>query len=162
MLCFPGLGLRILATDADEAMLERARAACYASSSLKELPAGWRERAFLERNGSWCLREEVRRLVTVRYHDVRTPAPDGPFDLMLCRNLAFTYFDLELQRAVGERLAEALRPGGALVVGSHERLPDGLEGFAPWSERFRVYRRVHKPDAVRAESTPNDGAVRVR
>lgn len=140
---FPGLRLHILATDVDEAMLERARAACYEASSLKELPPGWRERAFLERCGEWCLREELRRKVTVARHDVRRQAPDGPFDLVLCRNLAFTYFDLALQRLVAAKLAAALRPGGALVLGSHERLPDGLGAFEPWAETLRVYRRLH-------------------
>jgi chemotaxis protein methyltransferase CheR len=78
----------------------------------------------------------------VARHDIRTPPPHGPFDLVMCRNLAFTYFDRDLQRATGARLADVLRPGGALVLGGHEALPKDLHGFEPWSAPHRVYRRV--------------------
>ena len=39
---WPALGFSMIATDADETMIERAEAACYARSSLKDLPrSGW-------------------------------------------------------------------------------------------------------------------------
>jgi chemotaxis protein methyltransferase CheR len=38
---FPSLTLRVLATDIDDAMLVRARRACYDDGSLKELPERW-------------------------------------------------------------------------------------------------------------------------
>ena len=63
---------------------------------------------------------------------MRSECPDGPFDLILCRNLVLTYFDEELQLEVMKRVAAVLQPGGALVVGSHESLPPhelGLELF---------------------------------
>jgi chemotaxis methyl-accepting protein methylase len=43
--------------------------------------------------------------------------------MILCRNLAFTYFDNTLQLGTVERLWNALRPGGILVTGVHELLP---------------------------------------
>ena len=137
---FPGLALRILATDFDEAVLRRAEEACYPAGTLKDLPDAWRREAFVERDGLYCLRPEVKRLVVPRLHDVRDGAPDGPFHLALCRNLAFTYFEPELQREVCALLARCVRPAGALVVGAHETLPEGAEGFARWSERHGVYR----------------------
>jgi chemotaxis protein methyltransferase CheR len=63
------------------------------------------------------------------------------FDLVLCRNVAFTYFDLDRQRATAARIAGALRAGGGLVLGAHESLPVGIAEFEPWSERERIYRR---------------------
>jgi chemotaxis protein methyltransferase CheR len=54
---------------------------------------------------------------------VRSAATGGPFDLVLRRNVAFTYLAEERQRSVLACLAEALRPGGALVIGLHESLP---------------------------------------
>lgn len=116
---------RVLATDADPALLARAREGCYPRSSLKELPEELRREGF---DGA-CVREAVKRRVTFAEHDVRDEPPDGPFDVVLCRNLAFTYFDEALQREVAERLLGALAPGGALVVGAHERVP-GLEPAA--------------------------------
>jgi chemotaxis protein methyltransferase CheR len=46
---WPALTLAVTATDAEATMIERAKAACYGSSSLKELPQAWRERAFVRR-----------------------------------------------------------------------------------------------------------------
>jgi chemotaxis protein methyltransferase CheR len=130
--------IRVLATDVDPVLLERAQRACYPDSSLRNLPPDVRNAAF--ENG--CLREEYREPVQFRHHDIRDEPPDGPFDLALCRNLVFTYFAEELQRDAGRHLVTSLRPGGALVVGTHEALPDGLNGLEPWPAVVGVYRSL--------------------
>jgi len=137
---FPSLALHVLATDLDETMLRRAHEACYEPSSLKELPEHWRERAFVQRDGLYCLRAQFRRRVRLLRHDVRGAPPRGPFDLVFCRNLAFTYFDPELQREVARGLTASLHPGGALIVGAHEAVPEGVAGLAPWPGIRCVYR----------------------
>ena len=119
--------LEILATDIHEPVLRRARAAVYPDSSFAELPARLRARMH---DGTYRTRVEIRR------HDLRDTPPDGPFDLILCRNSAFTYFADDVQAEVLERLLGVLRPGGALVVGLHERLP-----LEPWPGARAVYRR---------------------
>jgi chemotaxis protein methyltransferase CheR len=136
-----GLELRLLATDVDDVMLRRARSAEYPESSIRGLPEGWRKTAFVEREGRYRLRRELRASVTVRRHDVRHGPPDGPFHLVLCRNVAFTYFELDLQEDVATRLATCVRTAGALVLGAHETLPERAPGFEPWSGSLRVYRR---------------------
>ncbi|MHC4932157.1 MAG: CheR family methyltransferase, partial [Planctomycetota bacterium] len=50
--------LRLLATDSDPHLLERATAAVYRRSSLRELPEAWIARAFTEDHGRFQLREE--------------------------------------------------------------------------------------------------------
>jgi chemotaxis protein methyltransferase CheR len=139
---FPALTLRILATDIHPAMLSRARQGCYSAGSLTELPQTWRTAAFVQRDGLYWLREAYKRAVTVLSHDLRTGAPDGPFDLIMCRNLVFTYFHEAIQRKISVWLADSLRPGGALVLGAHEQLPAELVGFDPWDIVRRVYRRL--------------------
>ena len=131
-----GVAIRVLATDVDPALLERAERGCYPESSLRDLPAEVRERAF----DRGCLRAKHREPVQLRRHDLRDDPPSGPFDVVLCRNLVFTYFADDLRLEIGRRLVRSLRPGGALVVGAHEALPDGLSDFEPWSARHGVYR----------------------
>ena len=138
---FPAVPLLVDATDVDETMIRRAREASYERSSLRDLPESWRRRAFVHRGGRYYLRPHFRRPVTVEPHDVRDPSPRGPYDLVLCRNVVFTYFDLPIQREVAERLACSIRPGGALVIGSHETLPEAGHTLAPWCARLGVFRR---------------------
>jgi chemotaxis protein methyltransferase CheR len=121
----------VLATDVYAPVLVRARRARYPASSLRELTAAERERGFAADGSEHALRCEIATRVTVAHHDLRAPAPPGPFDLVLCRNAAFTYLDGAAQAVVLDRLADALVPGGALVVGLHETLPD-TGRFTPW------------------------------
>lgn len=147
----PGLGLEVLATDVDPASLDRARRGCYGGSSLREVPEAWRERVFEWRAGlapatagtpeaaCWCVRAPFRAGIVFAEQDLRRTLPDDAFDLVLCRNLAFTYFDAALQTEVLERIAARLVPGGALVVGLHER-PPAVPGLSPWPDARAVFR----------------------
>jgi chemotaxis protein methyltransferase CheR len=122
---FPGVRLRVVATDAEKGLLERARRGCYAAGTLKELPAELRAQAFVRQpEGLYRLRDELREGVTFLRQDLRDERPDGPFQLILCRNLVFTYFDEALQRRLLGDFRRRLAPGGELVIGRHERLPD--------------------------------------
>ncbi len=139
---FPGLAFYILATDAERAVLRRAERACYSRGSLKDLPADWVEVSFKKQGDLFCLREAYRAGVTFREHDVRTPLDDAPFNLVLCRNLAFTYFDPNMQRKVLRQLHNILEDGGVLVIGAHEQLPDESGLFEPWMPNLGIYRRA--------------------
>jgi chemotaxis protein methyltransferase CheR len=137
---FPNTELTVLGTDVDRALLRRAEEGCYSRASLKELPKAWL-RAFEERDSLVCLETPYREPVRFVEQDIRAGSPDGRFDLILCRNLVFTYFELDLQREVLARLAESLHPGGALVVGAHETLPDQSPLFTPWPKASSIHRR---------------------
>ena len=142
----PGPALRltaldILATDSDPRALQRARTACYPFSSIRDLPPDWRDAAFSQSDGEYCLHRRYRQAVRFSRHDIRSAAPDGPFDLVLCRNLAFTYFDSDLQQETAARIAAVLHVGGLLVLGAHERLPQDQDGFTPLHESLPVYCR---------------------
>jgi chemotaxis protein methyltransferase CheR len=137
----PSLDVAIVATDVDETMLRRAAAACYARSSLKDVPAPWLARAFAPSGNLLCLRPEFRQGVRFLLQDIRSAMPDGPFDIILCRNLVFTYFDDALQRRLLDQIYERLLPRGCLVLGAHERLPtDGVD-LAAIGRGLPIYRR---------------------
>jgi chemotaxis protein methyltransferase CheR len=127
--------LEILATDVDPVMLQRAEAGRYPPSALRELPADVRDEAFT----GGVLDARLRRRVTFALHDIRDDPPPGPFELVLCRNVAFTYFDEATQRAILERLAAVAT---ALAIGAHEQLPAGQTEFEPWAAQHGLF-RVH-------------------
>ncbi len=119
---FPDRHFEIVATDASQHMLARARDGRYPSSSLKDFPPAWREKAFAAEADLFCLRAAHRGGIEFRHQDIRAEQPAGTFDLILCRHLAFTYFDEPLQKTILEILLKRLRPHGMLVTGKHEDL----------------------------------------
>lgn len=137
---FPALALKVLATDVDETMVRRASTGCYGFGSLKELPAAWRARAFVPAGRVRCIRPEFREGVELCWADIRKEMPEAAYDLILCRNLVFTYFAPDLQRDLLGRMLARLVPGGFLVIGSHETLPAGAQGLAPIGSGGPIYR----------------------
>ncbi len=138
---FPGLGIAITATDADPHLLERARMARYRPSSVCEIPCHLRDRAFVRDNQDFVVRPEFRETTELRLQDIRVAVPTGPFDLILCRNVVFTYFDDALQHRTLERIVATLRLGGALIIGLEEELPD-RHGLDDWAADLGIYRKV--------------------
>jgi chemotaxis protein methyltransferase CheR len=137
---FPEVELQILATDVDRQQLDRAQTACYPRGSLKELPADWVGMAF-EEGGRFRLRPEFRRSIEFRQQDIRRELPDGPFSLILCRNVVFTYFEEKLQREIAVAIHQRLIPEGVLVLGRHEALPAGVSGFTEPEPSLPIYCR---------------------
>jgi chemotaxis protein methyltransferase CheR len=136
---FPDLQLCQVATDVDEQVLQRARESRYPASSLRDLPSGWRETAFTRADTEYVLRPEFRQHVEFRQQDLRSGAPTGPFHLVLCRNLAFTYFAGELQREVLHRISAHTVPGGFLVIGKQEVVPAGVAGLLSHDPKLGIY-----------------------
>lgn len=144
---FPGVRLRIFATDAEPGMIEQAARACYPGHALRDLPADLAA-AFSPSPEGLCLADEYRRDVELSVQDVRVAVPDGHFHLVLCRYLVLTYFDEALQRRTLARLIDTLEPDGVLVVGITERMPEPLEGLVAWSARLRIYRAARAAAAT--------------
>lgn len=135
--------VEVLGTEVGEGLLARAARGVYPEGALRELPEALRHEAFEPAGeGEVRLRDAFRTGVTFARQDARRAWPDGPFQLVACRNVAFTYFAPELQRRVLEALAARLVPGGVLVLGKGEALPEDAQGFAPEAEGLPLYRRL--------------------
>ena len=135
--------LSIVATDIDDAVLARARAGSYVAGSLRELPSVLVSRGFEESDRGFRVHEPYRRGITFIRHDLRADPIPGVFDLILCRNLAFTYFAPQLQSQVLRRLTDRLRPQGWLVIGAQERLPQtATPRLAPLAAAAHILQRV--------------------
>jgi chemotaxis protein methyltransferase CheR len=121
---FPGVLLKILGTDIDKHMLVRARNGKYPKSSLKELPHQLIEYGFDTSGENYALRGHVKENIEFLHQDVRQEMPQNSFHLIACRNLVFTYYDFHLQRRLAQQLIKKLTPGGVLLLGKNESLPD--------------------------------------
>jgi len=138
---FPSIELNVLATDADPVLIQRSQNACYPYSSIENLPEAWRDISFDVMEENYCLKPEYQRCVQFSQQDIRDEKPGECFDLILCRNLVFTYFEDALQRKILYRISNLLKPNGALVLGIHEKLPDSDSVFTEWSEKLRIYQK---------------------
>lgn len=138
---YSNLDIEVTGSDIDETLLARARRACYAYSSLKALPQPWLRSSFDQQDDEYCLDPRLRSKVQFVHGDIRDRPAMGPFHIVFCRNLAFTYFDTTLQLEMLEYLRGCLVGGGALVTGGHESLPKGLAGFDTWPECRAIYRK---------------------
>ena len=120
--------IKILASDIDTDVLERAERGVYEKSDLDDMPAALRSRHFLrgtkECEGLVSVKPELRRLVhfrRVNFVDAAWPVR-GKFDAIFCRNVLI-YFDRPTQHRllIASRLG-LLKPEGFLFVGHSENL----------------------------------------
>ena len=137
---FPDVSISILATDIDDTMLARARAGLYGKGSLKDLPNGMIGQAFKHSDDLFEIRRRFSKDVLFLQQDIRTTMPDGIFDIILCRNLAFTYFEKTRQTDLLAKICSRLRRGGALVIGAHETLPFSEARLVEWDGASPIYR----------------------
>ena len=121
------LSLQIIATDRNAHLIERAENGIYPGGTLKELPQEWKKQAFEKIENGYKIKKEFRQDVQFLEQDIRSELPEGTFDLILCRNIVFTYFQEDLQRDVFQCIMNKLNPGGYLIIGNHESLPEGQE-----------------------------------
>jgi chemotaxis protein methyltransferase CheR len=130
------------ATDIDRECLELAAAGRYSRDSIAEVPPELVERYFETDGAGYRVIERVRQRVVVRALDLSSdPPPQPKYQLILCRNVVI-YFERAAQERVFLAFANALAPGGILVLGKVETL------FGPARDRLtlldpreRVYRR---------------------
>ena len=140
--------LVLVGTDVDEEVLSRTTRGAYPESSLREVPRELRPKYFAPSQDppGVILDERIRRSVTFLRHDLLRDDPPGRFDLILCRNAAFTYFSRPRRISVADRLAEGLESGGVLVLGRTEGLPpEAFDRFEAAFPSERIFRRRPGP-----------------
>jgi len=134
--------LHIIATDINLQLIQRAKRGIYSRGSLKELPAAFLEQAFDLQDELLILRERFRNSVRFVQQDIRREFPEGGFDLILCRNLVFTYFDRELQESILTKLVECLQEGGLLIIGAHEKLPFTSQSLVHSENQTLIFHKI--------------------
>jgi chemotaxis protein methyltransferase CheR len=116
--------VEIVASDISARALDRARAGQFGLRATRQLPDREAARWITEDERGVRVHERIARAVDwrrVNLLDAPQVAALGRFDAILCRNVLF-YFSDETHARVGEHLAGALAPGGALLLGVSESL----------------------------------------
>ncbi len=133
--------LRIDATDLDPGALDALRRAEYPPAAVEDVPPELLAR-FFSPGPPFRLDPAVARLVRPLAHDLTREAPPGPpYQLIVCRNVVI-YFDRSTQERLFATFADALVPGGRLLLGKVETLFGPARSLLEVEEpRERLFRR---------------------
>jgi len=118
--------VRILATDLDSDVLERARTGLYAADRLQNVGPRRLERFFspvaVRNETHYEVVPELKALITFKQLNLMHTLPmRGPLQAIFCRNVVI-YFDKDTQRELFARIERLQRPGDLLFLGHSETL----------------------------------------
>ncbi len=112
---------KIIATDVDKIILDKAREARYAINEIKSLPPELIQKYFNEDNRFYVLKDEIKNKVEFRPHNLLVDPYEKNLDLIICRNVVI-YFTDQAKSVLYNKFYESLKPGGYLMVGGTEPL----------------------------------------
>jgi chemotaxis protein methyltransferase CheR len=119
-----GHPIEILASDASETALTKARAGIYRERSFRSLPPSLKAKYFDAHGEEFLLKPEIRARVTFRWANLMNieelPESAGSA-VIFCRNV-FIYFSRASIKRVADSFADRLPAGGHLFVGASESL----------------------------------------
>jgi chemotaxis protein methyltransferase CheR len=124
--------VKILATDISEQALRHAEAGVYSQLEVdRGMPEALLRQYFVPQGDDYRIMDRVRSIITFQRLNLLLPFPSlGPFDVVLCRNVAI-YFESDVQQDLFNRLSDTLVDDGYLFVGASESLTRFGERFQP-------------------------------
>ncbi|HWA97190.1 MAG TPA: CheR family methyltransferase, partial [Pirellulales bacterium] len=110
----------LLGTDCRREAVEIAKNGCYDPAALAPVSAERRQQYFEPHGRRQRVTRYLRQHVRWQTTNLLDPFPRGCWNLILFRNTAM-YLRLEALNLLWERIENALRPGGLLMLGKAER-----------------------------------------
>lgn len=133
--------IKIIATDIDKQILEKAKSGLYNDKSIKALPQEFISKYFTKiSDRSFKISDDIKKCVEFRQHNLlKDPYPDS-CDLIVCRNVLI-YFTEEAKIEIYKKFNKALKKDAILFVGSTEQIiqPQSL-GFS--SHKSFFYKKI--------------------
>lgn len=118
----PLTNIKILATDIDKQVLEKARVGLYNEKSLAGLPAEFKTKYFTPVGKSnYQISEDIKKRVEFKEGNLLSDKYQTGFDLIVCRNVVI-YFTDEAKKDLYKKFNDSLKPGGYLFVGNTEQI----------------------------------------
>lgn len=126
--------VRILATDIDTNVLEKARRGVYPLDQMKKIPPDQLKRFFLKGEGKNAgfakVRPELQQLITFRRFNLLDQqwGIREKFDVIFCRNVMI-YFDKNTQYEILKKMRPCLQPHGLFFAGHSESFHHAADLF---------------------------------
>jgi len=145
--CFSNLfdsNLKIMASDLDEAILEKARSGIYPEARIEPLTKAQKNlccvRGLGSQRGLIRIKKPLRDLIEFKSVNLVKPfSIDTHFDVIFCRNVGI-YFDRETKIKLFDQFAQLQRPGDLMFIGHSESLNDISTAYQALGDT--AYRRV--------------------
>ena len=136
-----GRRVEIVGTDMSDAILNKARAGIYSDFEVRRGLSPERLNRWFQPNGDgWQAASSLKSMVFFQKHNLLNGVGGlGQFDIILCRNVLI-YFDPPGKSRVLEQIARAIRPDGALFLGSAETVIGLTDAFIAPTGRGGFYR----------------------
>lgn len=131
---YPNWDVKILATDLDTNVVNRARAGVYTQDKVNGVDQNRIKKWFRkgrgdEHNGQMKVAAELQDMITFKQLNLMHEWPmSGPFDIIFCRNVVI-YFNKDTQRELFDRYADYMANDGYLFVGHSESLHKVTDRF---------------------------------
>lgn len=113
--------IRIIATDIDKQVIEKAKVGLYNGKSIAAVPSDLKNKYFTKIGNSYQISEDVKKRVEFRQHNLlKDPYPTG-CHLIVCRNVLI-YFTEEAKEDIFEKFSKSIVKDGCLFIGSTEQI----------------------------------------
>jgi chemotaxis protein methyltransferase CheR len=112
---------KILATDIDQDVLEKAGMGLYPAKAVQTAPDTYRNRYFIREGEFFRVNDDIKKMIKFERQDLLKDQFGRGFDLILCRNVVI-YFTEETKQKLYLKFFEALRQEGVLFIGSTEQI----------------------------------------
>lgn len=113
--------IKIIATDIDKQVLDKARLGLYNEKSIASVPEEFKKKYFKQIGSSYQISDEIKRQVEFKEHNLlKDPYPSG-CHLIVCRNVLI-YFTEEAKDEIYKKFNAFLNKEGILFIGSTEQI----------------------------------------
>ena len=125
----PLANIKVIATDIDKQVLDKARMGLYNEKSIANVPKDLKDKYFKKIGTSYQISDEIKRRVEFKEHNLlKDPYPTG-CNLIVCRNVVI-YFTEEAKDEIYKKFNQCMTKGGVLFIGSTEQIMNYKElGF---------------------------------
>jgi chemotaxis protein methyltransferase CheR len=113
--------IKIIATDIDKDILNKARIGIYLDKSVANLPNVYKDKYFTVEGNYYRIKDEVKRCVEFKHHNLLADPYPQNCDLIVCRNVLI-YFTEEAKTDIYMKFNKSLKDEGVLFVGSTEQI----------------------------------------
>lgn len=112
---------KILATDIDDGILERAREAVYKEHEVRNVDKKTLDEYFRQKDKLYHLEPRIKNMVQFKKHDLILDDYEQGFHAIICRNVVI-YFKKETKDMIYKKIADSLVTGGVLFTGATESI----------------------------------------